>query len=88
MTAAGDIEAAVHAWLDGLDDVQRTQATFPFDTGDRFVWAYTPGTREGLALRDMGPEQRDAAQAIVRDSLSKPGGGRGRVGHRARSRAR
>jgi len=70
MTAAGDIEAAVRAWLDGLDDAQRTKATFPFDTRDRFVWAYTPGTREGLALRDMRPEQRDAAQAIVRDSLS------------------
>jgi len=70
MTAAGDIEAAVRAWLDGLDDAQRTKATFPFDTRDRFVWAYTPGTREGLPLRDMRPEQRDAAQAIVRDSLS------------------
>jgi uncharacterized protein DUF3500 len=75
MTAAGDIEAAVHAWLDGLDDAQRTHATFPFDTGDRFVWAYTPGTREGLALRDMGPEQRDAAQAIVRASLSNRAAG-------------
>ena len=75
MTAAGDIEAAVHAWLDDLDDAQRTHATFPFDTGDRFVWAYTPGTREGLALRDMGPEQRDAAQAVVRASLSNRAAG-------------
>jgi hypothetical protein len=71
MTAAGDITAAVRGWLDGLDDAQRVQATFPFDTRERFVWAYTPGTREGLALRDMRPEQRDAAQAIVRASLSE-----------------
>jgi uncharacterized protein DUF3500 len=75
MTAAGDIEAAVRAWLDGLDDAQRTQATFSFATRDRFVWAYTPGTREGLALRDMRPEQRDAAQAVVRASLSNRAAG-------------
>jgi hypothetical protein len=71
MTAAGDITAAVRGWLDGLDDAQRGQATFPFDTNERFVWAYTPGQREGLALRDMRPNQRDAAHAIVRASLSK-----------------
>jgi Protein of unknown function (DUF3500) len=70
MTAAGDIKAAVRAWLDGLDDAQRAQATFPFDTRERFVWAYTPGTRAGLALRDMRPEQRDAAHAIVSASQS------------------
>jgi hypothetical protein len=70
MTAAGEITAVVRAWLDGLDDGQRVQATFPFDTRERFVWAYTPGTREGLALRDMRPDQREAAHAIVRVSLS------------------
>ena len=75
MTAAGDIAAAVRGWLDGLDDAQRAQATFPFDTGERFVWAYTPGTREGLALRDMHPDQRAAAQAIVAASLSNRSAG-------------
>ena len=71
MSAAGDaIAAAVRAWLDGLDDAQRAEATFPFDSDERFVWAYTPGTREGLALRDMRPDQREAAHAILRASLS------------------
>jgi Protein of unknown function (DUF3500) len=71
MTAAADISAAVRGWLDGLDDAQRVAATFPFDTSERLVWAFTPGTREGLALRDMRPDQRDATQAIVRASLSE-----------------
>ena len=75
MTAATDIAAAVRAWLDGLDDAQRALATFPFDTRERFVWAYTPGTREGLALRDMRPDQREAANAIVRASLSNRAAG-------------
>ena len=69
--AADAIEAAVRAWLDALDGAQRAQATFPFDSGERFVWAYTPGTREGLPLRDMRPDQRRAATAILGASLSK-----------------
>ena len=72
MTAAADeITAAARAWLDGLDASQREAAVFPFDTNERFVWAYTPGTREGLALRDMRPDQRSAATAILGASLSE-----------------
>ena len=70
-TAAEAIGAAVGAWLDGLDANQRAAAVFPFDTNERFVWAYTPGTREGLALRDMSPEQRRAATAILGAALSE-----------------
>ena len=67
MTAAAEeITAAVRAWLDGLDAAQRAKAVFPFDTNERFVWAYTPGTREGLAIRDMRPDQRAPARGIVR----------------------
>lgn len=70
MTAAQEISQAVRAWLDGLEDSQRAQATFAFDTAERFVWAYTPGQREGLALRDMRPDQRNAASAIIATSTS------------------
>jgi hypothetical protein len=72
-TAANAIEAAVAAWLGGLDATQRATATFPFDTDERFAWQYTPGPREGLAIRDMRPDQRAAAMAIVRASLSDRG---------------
>jgi len=68
--AVRDITAAVRAWLDGLDDGQRARATFPFASPERFVWMYVPGPREGLAIRDLRPEQRDAARAIVAASLS------------------
>jgi hypothetical protein len=70
VSAAGEIRAAACTWLDGLDERQRAQATFPFDTPERFVWAYTPGTREGLAIRDMQPAQRGLASQIVAASLS------------------
>jgi hypothetical protein len=63
--AAREITAAVRAWLDGLDESQRAAAVFPFETHERFVWAYTPGPRKGLALRDMRPAQRSATSAVV-----------------------
>jgi Protein of unknown function (DUF3500) len=69
--AAEEIAAAARAWLDGLDATQRAAAVFPFETSERFVWAYTPGTREGLALREMSPAQRSAATAILGAALSE-----------------
>jgi len=71
MTAARDIADGARAWLNTLDEGQRERAWFPFDTAERFVWAYTPGQREGLAIRDMRPDQRSAAMAIVEASMSQ-----------------
>lgn len=70
MAAAGEITAAVRAWLDGLGDAQRAQATFPFETPERFAWAYTPGPREGLAIRDMRRDQRAASSKIIAATMS------------------
>ena len=70
MGAAREIGDAVRTWLDGLDESQRAQATFSFATPERFVWAYTPGRREGLAIRDMREEQRSAAMAVLSSALS------------------
>ena len=70
MAAAREIAATVRAWLAGLDDGQRAQANFPFETPERFVWAYTPGPRKGLAIGDMRPDQRAAARAIVAATVS------------------
>ena len=69
------IALAVTTWLDGLDAAQRATAAFPFDTDERFAWQYTPGPRQGLAIRDMRPDQRAAAMTIVRASLSDRGAG-------------
>ena len=70
MTAAQEISQAVRAWLDGLDDGQRARATFPFESSERFACQYTPGPREGLAIRDMRADQRAAASAIAAASMS------------------
>ncbi len=59
------------AWLDGLDDAQRAECDVPFETSERFFWAYTPGPpRRGLALGEMRPDQRAASRAIVAAAMS------------------
>jgi len=69
--AARDITDSVRAWLAGLDDAQRTAATFPFVTPERFDWSYLPGPRRGLPIGGMRPEQRAASAAIVASAMSE-----------------
>ena len=70
---AGRLEAAVTAWLGGLDEDQRARAVFPFATDERFSWDYTPVDWQGLAIADMTVAQRDAAFDIVAAGLSERG---------------
>ena len=67
------IAAAVRQWLGILEPVQRDRAVFPFESTERFVWDYRPGTRLGLSLGDMTELQRDAAQAVLDAALSDRG---------------
>jgi hypothetical protein len=73
MTAAEALARVVGEWLETLDRDQRSRAVFPFDTGERMVWAYTPGERAGLALADMRHAQRTAAMRIVAAAMSERG---------------
>ena len=67
------ISRAAGDWLGSLDPDRRARAVFPFDSPERFVWAFTPGDREGLAIRDMTGAQRAAAMRIVHASMSDRG---------------
>jgi hypothetical protein len=52
---------------------QREAAVFGFDDPERFVWEFRPGDRQGLALRDMEPAQRNAAMRTLHPVLSARG---------------
>jgi hypothetical protein len=67
------LASVVSDWLATLDADQRGRAAFDFGDTERFVWAFTPGERAGLALRDMRPEQREAALAVVDVAMSERG---------------
>ncbi len=73
MTAADEIGRTVGAWLATLDPGQRERAIYPFDDDERYVWAYTPGERGGLALADMRIEQRFKALDVVTAAMSERG---------------
>ena len=70
---AADLRQAVAAWSGLLDRDQAVRAMFPFATGERFTWQYTPGPRKGLALSDMTSGQRVAARGIVAATMSNAG---------------
>jgi len=72
MTTTG-LARVVGDWLATLDADQRGLTTFEFEDPERFVWAFTPGERAGLALRDMRPEQREAALVVVDVAMSERG---------------
>jgi hypothetical protein len=65
---------AARAWLESLDDAQRAQAAWPWETGgERQRWFYTPTDHGGLPLRDMRPAQQSLAMQLVATGLSRAG---------------
>ena len=64
--------AAAAEFLASLDAGQRARAQLDFgDTAERENWHYIPRPRAGLALKDMDPEHREHAFALVASGLSQ-----------------
>lgn len=51
----------------------RASAQYPFDDAERFNWNFVPIKRNGLTFYDFSEEQRDAAMALLKSSLSDQG---------------
>jgi Protein of unknown function (DUF3500) len=73
MHSASQMTGAAQAFLASLTPEQRAQATFQFTDQERFDWHYIPKERKGLALRDMTPEQKQLAHALLAAGLSQQG---------------
>jgi Protein of unknown function (DUF3500) len=67
------IAAAASDWLTTLDAGQRSAAVWPFESAERGDWHYAPRVRDGLPLRAMHDEQRDAAHRLLAATLSAAG---------------
>jgi len=75
-TLAANMTRAAAQFLDTLDDNQRSKVTYTFTDPERTRWHWTTPRnfpRNGLPLREMAPEQRDQALALLQVGLS-PGG--------------
>ncbi|HEX6270939.1 MAG TPA: DUF3500 domain-containing protein [Anaerolineales bacterium] len=75
-TFISDIASHAAAYLDSLDQSQRTKSTYTFADPELTRWHWTTPRnypRNGLPLREMGASQRDAALALLQTSLSAYG---------------
>jgi Protein of unknown function (DUF3500) len=73
---AANMASAAAQLLDLLDEGQRAKATYAFADPERTRWHWTtPGNfpRNGLPLREMTPEQRDKAMALLQSGVSTGG---------------
>ena len=68
-----DMASKAAAWLDSLDDRQRQEASFPFDSDERLNWHFIPRERLGLPIKQMSLTQRRLAYGLLRSGLSHEG---------------
>ncbi|HSG97457.1 MAG TPA: DUF3500 domain-containing protein [Woeseiaceae bacterium] len=70
------ISAAATAFLDTLNEEQLTTATMPLATDERATWSNLPIVMvqpAGILVKDMTVEQRRAAHALMRATMSSQG---------------
>jgi hypothetical protein len=59
--------------LAALPPAAREKVARPFDDKDRLDWHYTPRSRNGVALKELDPQGRDAVHALLKEALSATG---------------
>ena len=71
MVRAQNMVAAADKFIGMLNNVQRTQALYPFDSEERYSFHYFPiNDRKGLPLDSMSEAERTAAFDLLKTSLS------------------
>ena len=65
--------ASAQNYLSTLSDRDKQLSTWSFDSEERFNWHFIPRERVGLPLKSMTSNQRVAAHALLRSSLSSQG---------------
>ncbi len=77
--AATEMADAATVWLTSLTDQQKARAVYPIESDEHEIWYFVPkpfegeGMRKGLPLKDMRPEQRHLAYALLSSALSHHG---------------
>jgi hypothetical protein len=65
---------AADKFLASLEAAQRSKALMPYDASVRVDWHFIPkATRKGLQVREMNPDQRKVALALLQSALSQVG---------------
>lgn len=72
-TSASSLARSAKAFLAGLSETQRAQATRPFEGKLREDWHFIPKAREGAVWKEMTPAQRKLGTALLKTALSSAG---------------
>ncbi len=71
--SAAIITDTAKQFLASLTPEQRAKATFRFEDAERMNWHFIPRERKGLPFREMAPEQKHLAHALLSAGLSQRG---------------
>jgi hypothetical protein len=71
--SAAIITDTAKQFLASLTPEQRAKATFRFEDAERMNWHFIPRERKGLPFREMTPEQKHLAHALLSAGLSQRG---------------
>lgn len=71
--AATRMRIAAERVLAALPPAAREKVSKPFDDRDRTDWHYTPRSRNGVALKELDAQGRDAVHALLKEALSATG---------------
>src|SRR5262245_38254453 len=70
---AEEMAAAANNFLATLNAEQAAKATYSLNDNERFNWHFVPRERKGLPLKEMTPEQKHLAHALLNTALSHRG---------------
>lgn len=68
--AGSQMQAIATAFLSSLSAEQKAKAVFPFADEERINWHFIPRERKGLAMKEMSPQSRLLAHALLNTGLS------------------
>lgn len=71
--AGEEMARAANNFLAALNSDQQKKATFEFKSEERYNWHFVPRERKGLPLKEMAPEQRALAHALLGSGLGQRG---------------
>ena len=73
MRSASAMAGSAGRFLAALSPAQRAKAMIPFDDSERLDWGFTPRSRRGIPLKELGADQRRLAEELMRSGLSASG---------------
>jgi hypothetical protein len=71
--AASRMSKAANEFLDSLPPELKKKATFDFKSDERSNWIFVPKVRKGVTIKEMNPQQRNLAFALLHSGLSDSG---------------